>query len=327
MAPRPDLAWPERVDGTDMDKPVLLVNGAKWGALLGDAVDAAFDVVRPWQAPDPAAQIAARAGEVVAVLAATLDADLLQRLPNLRLIVCPGAGYDGIPVAQARARGITIANAGATHSADVAEYAVTLALAAQARLPELQAWLREGQWQQGEFPRLRNAWSQERFGIVGLGNIGTAIAERLTALGGEVAWWGPHARTAPWPRHASLVELARWCSVLLVAARGDARHLVDADVIAAVGAEGTIVNIARGQVIDEDALIAALRSGRLGHAALDVFQSEPTPPARWQGVPHVILTPHVAGVSQRSRQTLRAAAAQNLMSLIDGRPLVHRVAG
>lgn len=310
-----------------MDKPLLLVNGAKWGALLGDAVDDAFEVLRPWQAADPAALIDARRNDVAAVFGARLDVDVLACLPNLRLIICPGAGYDGIPVEQARARGITVANAGATHSADVAEYAVTLALAAQVRLPELQAWVRDGRWAQGEFPRLREAWSAERFGIVGPGNIGRAIAERLTAIGGEVAWWGPHAKPAPWPRHESLVELARWCSVLLVAARGDARHLINAEVIDAVGAAGTIVNIARGQVIDEDALIAALRAGRLGYAALDVFAAEPTPPARWQGVPHVILTPHVAGVSQRSRQTLRAAAVQNLMSLIDGRPLVHRVAG
>lgn len=310
-----------------MDKPVLLVNGAKWGALLGDAVDTAFEVLRPWQAADPAALIEARRNDVAAVFAARLDAALLARLPNLRLIVCPGAGYDGIPVAAAHARGITVANVGATHSADVAEYAVTLALAAQARLPESQAWVRDGEWAHGEFPWLRNAWSAERFGIVGLGNIGRAIAERLTAIGGDVAWWGPHAKAAPWPRHASLLDLARWCSVLLVAARGDARHLVDAGVIDAVGAKGTIVNIARGQVIDEDALIAALQAGRLGYAALDVFADEPTPPARWRGVPHVILTPHVAGVSRRSRQTLRAAAVQNLMSLIDGRPLVHRVAG
>ncbi|HEX7349106.1 MAG TPA: NAD(P)-dependent oxidoreductase [Rhodanobacteraceae bacterium] len=310
-----------------MDKPVLLVNGAKWGALLGDAVDNAFDVLRPWQAADPAALIDTRCGDVAAVFAASLDAELLARLPNLRLIVCPGAGYDGIPAAQARARGITIANAGATHSVDVAEYAITLALAAQARLPELQAWVRDDEWAHGEFPVIRNAWSAERFGIVGLGNIGWAIAGRLTAIGGDVAWWGPHAKVAPWPRHETLMDLARWCSVLLVAARGDARHLVDASIIDAVGANGTIVNIARGQVIDEDALIAALRSGRLGYAALDVFAHEPTPPARWQGVPHVIMTPHVAGVSRRSRHTLQAAAVQNLMHLIDGRPLVHQVAG
>lgn len=308
-----------------MGKPVLLVIGAKWGAFLRDALDDAFEVLRLWQAPDPDALLAARGQDVDAVFASHLDAAVLARLPNLRLIVCPGAGYDGIPLAAARARGITVANAGATHSADVAEYAITLALAARVQLPELQAWLHEGDWAHGEFPVVRRAWSAERFGIVGLGNIGTAIAERLAAIGGNVAWWGPHAKPAPWPRHESLVDLARWCSVLIVAARGDARHLVDAAVIDAVGPDGAIVNIARGQVIDEDALIAALRAGSLGYAALDVFAAEPTPPTRWQGVPHVILTPHVAGVSQRSRQTLQAAAVQNLMSLIDGRPLVHAV--
>lgn len=310
-----------------MGKPVVLVNSAKWDAMLGDAADADFEVLRAWRAADPNALLASRGADVTAVFAAKLDAATLARLPNLKLLVAPGAGYDGLPVAAARARGIRIANAGATHSVDVAEHALALTLAAVHGLPEAQAWVRSGAWAKGELRALRRPLSARRCGIVGLGNIGNAIAERLAALGCEVAWWGPHAKPARWPRQDSLLDLARWCSVLIVAARGDAAHLIDAATTDAVGPDGLIVNIARGQVIDEDALIAALRAGRLGYAALDVFATEPTPAARWEGVPHVLLTPHIAGVSERSRHTLRAAALQNLRSLVDGGPLVHEVLG
>jgi hydroxypyruvate reductase len=119
--------------------------------------------------------------------------------------------------------------------------------------------------------------SAQRFGVVGLGNIGTAVAERLAPFGGEIAWWSPRAKAARWPRQESLLDLARWSTALIVSTRGDAAGLIDAETIAAVGPEGLIVNISRGVVIDEDALISALREGRLGYAALDVFVDEPTP--------------------------------------------------
>lgn len=310
-----------------MTKPALLLSNENWERLLDGALDDRFEIIRLWQSRDPDAVLAERGGEVVATLTTRIDADLLDRLPNLRLIAVPGAGYEDVVVDAARARGVTVANAGDTHSADVADHAVALTLASVHRLPELQAWVREGRWSTGGFPERRHALSAQRFGIVGLGNIGTAIAERLTAFGGEIAWWGPHDKPAPWPRRNSLIELARWCTTLLVATRGDAEGLIDAGTIAAVGPDGLIVNISRGAVIDEDALIAALRDGRLGRAALDVFEDEPTSPQRWEGVPNAILTPHVAGVSQESMTRLRDAAIHNLRSVLDGGPVVNEIKG
>jgi hydroxypyruvate reductase len=217
-----------------------------------------------------------------------------------------------VDVAAARARGVRVLNAGAVHAGDVADQAVMLALAVIQRLPEQQAWLREDKWREG-FPPHRRAASAERFGIVGLGAIGTAIADRLAPFGGQISWWGPNARQASWPRKSSLIELAEWSTMLIVAARGDAVGLIDLAVIEAVGAEGAIINIARGAVIDEDALIAALKDGRLGYAGLDVFAEEPTPPARWQDVPNVILTPHAGGLTHQAMVRLRDAAVQNLL--------------
>jgi hydroxypyruvate reductase len=308
-----------------MRKPCLLL----WSPWVENFLDAAlgerFDVLRLWQAEDPQRALDARGGDVVATLTTRLDASQLDRFPNLRLIVVPGAGYEGIDVAAARARGITVANAGDTHSADVADHAVALLLAAVHRLPEAQAYLLDGRWQKagaGAAPR-RHAMSAQRFGIVGLGNIGTAIAERLVPFGGEIAWWSPRPRVARWPRRESLLDLAQWCTVLIVATRGDAAGLIDAGTIAAVGPDGLIVNISRGAVIDEDALIAALKDGRLGHAALDVFAHEPSGPERWADVPHTVLTPHIGGVSHEAFERLRQAATQNLLSVLDGGPVVN----
>lgn len=308
-----------------MSKPALLLTAPTWEQLIGDTLADRYEYLRLWQAPDAGRLIEARGQDIVAALTMRLDASLLDRLPNLRLIAVPGAGYDEIPVAAARARGVTVANAGAAHSGEVADYAVTLALASIQRLPRMQAWVRGGDWARDGNPPVRAGVSGQNFGIVGLGNIGTAIAARLEPFGGEIRWWGPHDKPARWPRAATLLELANWCTSLVVAARGDASGLVGAAAIDAVGPEGLIVNIARGSVIDEEALIAALQAGRLGGAALDVFTEEPTPAERWRDVPNVILSPHAAGLTRAASVRLREAAIRNLASVLDGGPIANEV--
>ena len=308
-----------------MRKPVLLLCDDSADRLLGDALVDRLDRLRLWEASDPDALLRARGGDVIAALTTRLDARTLDYLSNLRLVVVPGAGYEHIDVAAARERGVTVANAGDAHSTDVADHAVALTLASIHRLPEMQAWVESGDWGQDGSSGRRHAMSAQRFGVVGLGNIGTAIAERLMSFGGEIAWWAPRDREAEWPRRESLLDLARWCTVLIVATRGDAKGLIDARTIAAVGPDNLIVNITRGSVIDEDALVAALRSGALGRAALDVFAEEPTPPARWRNVPNAILTPHVAGVSHESLQRLHDAAVRNLLTVLDGGRVINEI--
>ncbi|MGH8161416.1 MAG: NAD(P)-dependent oxidoreductase [Gammaproteobacteria bacterium] len=308
-----------------MSKPALLIAAPQWEELIGDALADRFEYVHLWDVEDRDALLAAKGKDVIVTLTTRFEATLLDRLPNLRLIVVPAAGYDRIDVAAARARGVIVANAGNVHSDQVADYAVALTLAAIQRLPDMQAWVRGGRWARKGQPDLRRGVSAQRFGIVGLGNIGTAVAERLVPFGGDIGWWGPHKKDAPWPRFDTLLELAHWCTALIVAARGDATGLIDAETIAAVGAEGLIVNIARGAVVDEDALIAALEDGRLGHAALDVFIEEPTPPEHWRDVPNVILSPHAAGLTHEAIAHLRKAAIQNVASVLDGGPVVNEI--
>lgn len=308
-----------------MSKPGLLLWTEDSERMIDETLVERFEIIRLWKTSDPEALIEARGRDIVATLTWRIDASMIERLPNLRLIAAPGAGYEHIDIAAARARGVTVANAGDAHSGEVADHALALALASVHRLPEIDARVRDGRWVAGEQPARRQGMSRQRFGIVGLGNIGTAIAKRLTPFGGEIAWWSPREKAAPWPRHESLLHLARWCTVLFIATRGDAAGLIDAETIAAVGPEGLIVNISRGGVIDEDALIEALRDGRLGQAALDVFIDEPTAPERWSGVPNTILTPHVAGVSTEAMAQLRLSAARNLTSVLDGGPVVQEI--
>jgi hydroxypyruvate reductase len=308
-----------------MGKPGLLLWSEGAQQLLGDALSDEFEIIRLWQALDFDAVLRERGKEIIATLTSELDSAVLDRLPNLRLVAVPGAGYEKIDVALLRARGIRIANAGDAHSSDVADHAVALAIASIQRLTEMHAWVLEGCWSRHGAPPRRRGMSAQRFGIVGLGHIGTAIARRLVPFGAEIAWWSRQHRPAPWPRRDSLLDLARWCTTLIIATRGDAVKLIDANIISAVGPDGLIVNIARGRVIDEEALIAALKQGRLGRAALDVFMEEPTPPERWRDVPNVILSPHVAGASYESIHRLRDAAILNIRSALHGGPVAHEV--
>jgi lactate dehydrogenase-like 2-hydroxyacid dehydrogenase len=306
-------------------KPGLLLFTSNMDRMCGPIAER-FDVLRLWSEGDAA--IRERGAEVVAMLTTgrdPIDAALMDRLPKLRLIVAVGAGYEGVDVPAARKRQITVTNAGDTHSGDVADHAVALTLAVIQQVLPGDAWVRSGTWETKGYPPNRRALSAERFGILGLGRIGRAIASRLAPFGAEIGWWGPTDRPAAWPRHESALALAAWCTTLIVAARGDAVALVDRQVIDAVGCDGYIINVARGQVIDEDALIAALRDGRLGGAGLDVFREEPAPPGRWANVPNVLLSPHVAGVTVEAMARLRDTAVRNIMTALEGGAVANEI--
>jgi hydroxypyruvate reductase len=310
------------------DKPGLLMFYPYMVVMAGDAADR-FELVKTWEADDPEQAIDQNAGSIVAILTIgqdyPIDDALFDRLPKLRLIVAVGAGYASVNVEQARARGIMVANAGDTHSDDCADHAVALALALNRQIMPYDRHVREGAWAKMGFPSHSRAFSAERCGILGLGRIGRGMARRLEPFGVKIAWWGPNPQDVPWQRMDSPLELAQWSTMLLVAARGDALNLVDAEMIAAVGEDGYIVNVARGGVIDEDALIEALRASRLAGAALDVFREEPTDPKRWQGVPNVIMSPHMAGQTKEAMARLREAAATNLITVLDGGEVVNEV--
>jgi len=260
-------------------------------------------------------------GEIV------LAPDMLATLPALGLVANIGAGYDGVDVPWCLARGIAVAHAKGLNAADVADHAIGLMIAAWRNIPDGDRFVRTGTWARDRPMAPAPSLGQRRIGIVGLGAIGTAIARRAEAFGMNVGWWGPREKEAPWPRAHSLPALAEASDILVVACRADAanRGLVSAEIIRAVGPEGLIVNVARGSVVDEDALIAALRDRSLGRAALDVFQEEPTPAGRWQGVPNLLLTPHMAGATAESIPRMIAQAVGNIRQFLASEALISAV--
>jgi lactate dehydrogenase-like 2-hydroxyacid dehydrogenase len=286
---------------------------------------AGLRVVRRWDMAE------ADAGVVRAIVHAgeiPLTPEFLSSLPRLGLIANVSVGYDGVDVPWCRANGIEVTHAKGLNADDVADHALGLLIAAWRNIAAGDRIVRQGTgWRDSDRMKPQPSLKGRKVGIVGLGAIGEAVARRAEALGMSVAWWGPTPKDAAWPRAASVLELARDSDILMVAARAEAanRGLISAEVIDAVGPQGLIVNVARGSLIDEGALIAALKSGRLGRAALDVFAEEPTPAARWADVPNTVLTPHTAGGTTDSIPRMVAQAVENVRLFLAGEDLMSPV--
>ena len=273
---------------------------------------------RAWELTDeqrPHVRAIVHAGEVA------LSQEFLATLPGLGLIACVSVGYDGVDVGWCRANGIEVTHARGLNAEDVADHAIGLMLAAWRNIPALDRIVREGRWKQEERIGSQPSLGGRTLGVVGLGHIGAAVARRAEALRLNVQWWGPREKPdAPWPRAESLLALARDSDILVLCARAEAanRGMVSREVIEAVGPKGMIVNVGRGQLIDEDALIAALKDGRLWRAALDVFVQEPTPAERWAEVPNAVLTTHTAGSSNEAVPLMVAQAIDNVQRFLAG---------
>jgi lactate dehydrogenase-like 2-hydroxyacid dehydrogenase len=230
-----------------------------------------------------------------------LHADEIAALPKLELICALGAGFENIDVAAARERGITVSNGAGTNDACVADHAMGLLLATVRGIPQLGVALHQGIWRDA-LP-LPPSVSGKRLGIIGLGTIGKQIARRAAGFDMTIGYHNRSVRgDVPFTYFASVLELAEWADFLVVATPGGAgtRHMVNRPVLDALGPQGFIVNIARGSVIDTAALALALREGRVAGAGLDVYESEPLPPAELLDLPNAVLTPHVAGWSPES---------------------------
>ena len=302
------------------DKPAILIM-QRHLAPLSVFLDSAYAVHRFWEGPPVEAAHAIRAMVVAGEF--PLDKRLIESLPNLGLIACFTSGYDGIDVDWARDRGLEVTHAPAVNHEDVADHALGLILASRRQIVSGDRALRAGAWTP-ESKTITRSLHGQKLGIVGLGLIGQALARRAEACRMQVAWWGPNEKPeAPWPRTGSVLALARQSDILAVACRADEsnRGLIDREVVEALGADGLLVNVARGQVVDEDAVLEALVSGRLGAAALDVFVEEPTPAERWADIPNTVLTPHTAGATNEAVQGMLALLMGNLAAYFAGEPV------
>lgn len=301
-------------------KPVVLVVQPLLAPLL-PLLAADYDVVAGWE--DGAAGRLPLVEALVAAGEFPLPRAYLESMPRLRLIACFTVGYDGVDMDWARAHGIAVCHASGANADDVADHAIGLILAHRREIVAGHAKACEGRWTQGP-KRLTRSLGGARLGIMGLGAIGMAVARRAEVMRMDVCWWGPRARPdAPWPRADSLMALARDSDIIVLAPRVDASNIgaVDAAVMDALGPQGLLVNVARGQLVDEDALIAALKDGRLGGAALDVFWQEPTDAMRWANVPNIVLTPHGAGATDQSVMRMTAMLLDNLKAHFSGQAL------
>ena len=255
-----------------------------------------------------------------------IDTELAARLPDLGIVAINGVGYDRVDLPAMRARGVRVTNTPDVLTDDVADLAIALMLNVMRRLPAAERHVRDGLWPGAQPPLARRA-SGLRYGIVGLGRIGLAIAQRLAGFGGSIAYTGPRPKQTAHTYHADVEALAAVSDVLFVAtsASSETRGLIDRAVLEALGADGVLVNVARGSIIDEPALVEALVERRLGGAGLDVFADEPNVPEALLALPHVALAPHVGSATQETREAMGKLMLANLQAFFAGRPLPSAV--
>jgi lactate dehydrogenase-like 2-hydroxyacid dehydrogenase len=294
-------------------------------AKISGDIESRVNLHRLWQAPDREAALARLAPNIKAVIAtshlAVVDAALIRRLPNLQIVASFGVGYDHIDAAFAGERGVIVTHTPGVLDDEVADIAMALTIATVRELPQAERYLREGRWRAGTYP-LTASLRGRTMGIVGLGRIGKAIARRAAAFGLDVVYHGRHQQVgAPFLYYPTLIGMAKACDILMVAAPGGAgtRHIVNREIIEAVGPAGIIVNVSRGSLIDEAALIDALKERRLLGAGLDVFEHEPEVPEALLALDNAVLLPHVGSASVHTRQAMADLMIDNLKSWLDGK--------
>jgi lactate dehydrogenase-like 2-hydroxyacid dehydrogenase len=274
------------------------------------------------KAADPAKFLAEHGPAIEAVASSGrngVDRTLIDALPGLRLVAHFGVGYDNVDVEYARSKSVVVTNTPDVLTDCVADLAIALLVDVARGITAGDRYVRAGRWPKGPMPLARKA-SGKRLGIVGLGRIGSAIAARAEGFDMEIRY---HNRRqvpdAAYHYEHSLTDLARWCDFLMIATSGGetTRGLVSAAVIEALGPEGFVVNIARGSVIDEPALIAALAEKRIAGAALDVFADEPRVPEALFALDNVVLTPHIASATTDTRAAMGQLVLDNLASYFE----------
>lgn len=280
----------------------------------------AFTIVRPWEAADPDAVIQKHRDDITVMLSSALTstpAELIDRLPNLRAICSVGVGYDSIDVLHAQSKGIQVSNTPDVLNDCVADMAWALILGTARGIAHANRYVRAGQWSMDNPLPLSTKVTGKKLGIVGLGRVGQAIAERAAGFKMPVRYHNRKVRNdVPWEYAPSLLELASWADILVLATVGGAttRHLVDRPILDALGPQGILVNISRGSVVDEAALVLALQEGRLGAAGLDVFEAEPQVPEALKNLDNVLLQPHVGSATIETRRDMFNLLVDNAMA-------------
>jgi lactate dehydrogenase-like 2-hydroxyacid dehydrogenase len=303
----------------DVLMPVLGIGNVAGG------IERRMRLHRLWLEPDRETALNRIAPSVKAIAAtghlAVVDAALMRRLPKLEIVASFGVGYDHVDAKWAAEHGIIVTNTPGVLDEEVADTAFGLLLATVRELPQAERYLREGRWLSAPYP-LTASLRGRTIGILGLGRIGKAIARRALAFGLEVVYHGRKPQEgAPYLYYPTLIGMARACDILMVVAPGgaDTKNIVNREILEALGPDGVLVNISRGSLVDEEALIEALAMHKILAAGLDVFANEPNVPARLLALDNAVLLPHVGSASRHTRQAMSDLVVANLNSWIDGK--------
>jgi len=305
-------------------KPEILVVDPWHPATLG-ALDREFVTHKLWLAADPKALLAACAERVRAIATSPfprVEAALIDALPKLEIISSFGVGVDAIDLAAAKRRNIIVTNAPNAMNDCVADLTLGLIIAVSRRMCEGDRFVRAGNWLQGTLPVARKV-SGKRLGIIGMGRIGKVIARRAAAFDMVIAYHSRHrVPESPFTYYERLVDLARNSDFLVAILPGgkETWHLVSEEVMRALGPKGILVNVARGSVVDEKALVKCLQEGALGGAALDVFEEEPKVPEALFAMDNVVLQPHVGSATHETRTAMGQITVDNLVAHFAGKP-------
>jgi len=312
-------------------KPDLVMVGPLLPAQT-EALERDFTVHKLWTIPkEEHAAVLAKLAPTTRFMATSgfygATKEQIAALPKLEIISCFAVGLDSVDVAYATSKGIAVTNTPDVLNDDVADLAILLMLATARRLVQGDRYVRSGDWVKKGAMALAQKVSGKRLGILGLGRIGKAIAKRAEAFGMSIAYHGRSPQTdVPYAYHPTLVGLAANVDALIVICPGgkETYRIVNADVMKALGPTGILVNVARGSVVDEPALVKALQDGTLGGAGLDVFEAEPKVPEELFSMDQVVLAPHVGSATNETRGAMADLVVNNLLAHLAGRPLLTR---
>jgi lactate dehydrogenase-like 2-hydroxyacid dehydrogenase len=307
------------------DKADVLVLAPKQAIVEG--LEKAFNLHKIWEAKDRQAFLDSVAPRVRGIATAgghgPVGPELMSRLPRLEIISSFGVGYDHVDAKWAGDHGIVVTNTPDVLTEEVADTALGLLLCTVREFPQAERYLRAGQWTQGDYPLTKASLRDRTVGIVGLGRIGKAIARRLEAMKVPVAYYGRHRQDdVAYRYYDNLIDMARDADVLLVVTPGGAgtKNLIDAKVLDALGPNGILINMSRGSVVDEPALIKALHERKILSAGLDVFVNEPKVPPELIAMDHVVLFPHLGSASIHTRRAMDQLVVDNLLAWGAGKP-------
>jgi len=288
---------------------------------------AAFNVIKLPAAADREKFFAATAPRLRAIACAAtserIDGEFMRRLPRLEIVSSFGVGYDHVDAQWAGAHGITVTNTPDVLTEEVADTALGLLLCTVREFPQAERYLRAGQWRQKDYPLSKATLRDRTVGLVGMGRIGQAIARRLDAMQVSVVYHSRRpAAGVSYQHYPALIDMARAVDVLLVITPGGKAtgNLIDGEVLAALGPDGILVNMSRGSVVDENALIKALADKTILSAGLDVYANEPEVPPELIAIDHAVLFPHLGSASVATRERMDQLVVDNLVAWADGKP-------